>query len=87
MLPVTRGKRMAMQMWFACDGQLPGWAHAQRVEWERKYGYGGPENAVPSLGKVPDYTSTQLSTRAWEWRDPAGHLRQVAVSKAIQEGS
>ena len=41
MLSLVRGRRVAMQMWFSCEGQDPGWARPQRVAWGEKYGWGG----------------------------------------------
>jgi len=70
MLPATHGTRVAVQMWFACEGQQPGWAHDQRVEWERVHGYGGPDGPVRQGAVVPPLTLAQLSARRkpWPWR-------------------
>lgn len=70
MLPVTHGTRVAVQMWFACEGQQPGWAHDQRVEWERVHGYGGPDGPVRQGAVVPPLTMAQFSARRkpWPWR-------------------
>jgi hypothetical protein len=57
MLPVTHGTRVAVQMWFACEGQQPGWARHQRVEWEQMHGYGGPDGPVGPSSVVPPLTA------------------------------
>ncbi len=69
MLRLTHGTRVAVQLWFACEGQAPGWAHEQRVAWERRHGFGGPD-APPTLKLVPPLSEAQLAARArpWPWR-------------------
>jgi hypothetical protein len=63
MLPVTQGKRVAVQMWFACEGMDPGWAHPQRVAWEAEHGWGGPQGSAP-----PAPPNTRELPKAWSWR-------------------
>jgi hypothetical protein len=72
MLPVTHGERIACQMWFACEGMDPGWAHEQRIAFERQHGYGGPDGIGAG---VPKETSPQMSValsaalaKPWPWR-------------------
>ncbi|KAL1524968.1 hypothetical protein AB1Y20_019844 [Prymnesium parvum] len=71
MLRLVRGKRVAIQMWFACKGQNPGWARAQRVSWNETYGFGGPESgSSPSKAtqQAPAISNALLSTPPWRWR-------------------
>lgn len=63
MLPVTHGRRVAIQMWFACDGMDPGWAHEQRIAWAAEHGFGGPDRD-PSFKAPPK----QPLTKPWAWR-------------------
>lgn len=77
MLPVTRGRRVAVQMWFACDGMDPGWGRPQRLEWQRVHGYGGPDErlspgAAAARPKAPALSRAQLDARAWPWRARGG---------------
>jgi len=69
MLRVSHGTRVAVQIWFACEGQLPGCAHDQRVAWELEHGYGGPDVQVRVVS-VPALTKAQLEARGkpWPWR-------------------
>ena len=70
MLMVTHGKRVAVQMWFACEGQRPGWAHEQRVAWQGEHGYGGPDGPAQQRAAVPALTPTQIEAKRkpWPWR-------------------
>ena len=47
MVGVTHGRRVAVQMWFACAGMQPGWAWPQRVSWQAEHGWGGPDGPRP----------------------------------------
>jgi hypothetical protein len=67
MLPVRHGTRVAVQMWFACDGMQPGWAYPQRVAFGAAHGYGAPDSprpAGPSAGAPP---KSPLPS-PWPWR-------------------
>ena len=66
MLQLAHGRRIAIQMWFACDGQQPGWAAPQRAAFEKRYGYGGPDGGAP----LPAPPRSQFMDEAlpWPWR-------------------
>ena len=65
MLPVTHGRRVAVQMWFACEGMNPGWARPQREAWHAEHGWGGPASgAAPT--PAPPYV--QHPAKPWAWR-------------------
>lgn len=68
MLPVTHGRRVACQMWFACEGMDPGWARPQRVAFEQEWGYGGADAHIPN--PTPTLSAELQSALAtpWPWR-------------------
>ena len=66
MLPVSHGRRIAIQMWFACEGMDPGWAAPQRAEWERQHGWGGVGDSQAQ--PAPPLSVELASARAWQWR-------------------
>mmetsp|Transcript_20508 Transcript_20508/g.41695 ORF Transcript_20508/g.41695 Transcript_20508/m.41695 type:complete len:111 (-) Transcript_20508:118-450(-) len=69
MLPVTHGQRVAIQMWFACEGMAPGWATPQRVAWEAEHGWGGPEHDPHSpRAMAPPLSSGLRLASPWPWR-------------------
>lgn len=65
MLRLLQGKRVAMQMWFACDGQNPGWARSQRIAWQEKYGYGGPVSNDAHSFTAPPLSDELAHSKAW----------------------
>jgi Rps23 Pro-64 3,4-dihydroxylase Tpa1-like proline 4-hydroxylase len=70
MLAVTHGRRVAIQMWFACEGMDPGWAYPQRVAWEAEHGYGGPDvQGQPGVVNRPQKSPPRTPMPpAWPWR-------------------
>ena len=69
MLHIVRGRRVAMQVWFACDGQNPGWARPQRVAWGEKYGWGGAGHSNETISvKAPPLSAELQSAAPWPWR-------------------
>lgn len=68
MLPVVKGKRVAVQMWFACENQDPGWARDQRAAWAEQYGFGGPDPGGPHLIKAPAVSGQLRAAKPWSWR-------------------
>ena len=73
MLPVTHGRRVAVQMWFACEGLDPGWAREQRVAWGKEHGWGGPVShaapgANPSVRPTAPPPPERPLARPWAWR-------------------
>lgn len=67
MLVATHGKRIAVQMWFACEGMQPGWAEPQRVQWQSLHGWGGPDGQLGGHAKAPK-RSSKPPPRPWPWR-------------------
>ena len=74
MLQITHGRRVAVQMWFACEGQAPGWAIPQRIAFEKEYGYGGHDNIPPQ--PLPAHSKSLQEALAWPWRSASGGLVQ-----------
>ena len=73
MLPVRRGRRVACQMWFACDDLQPGWARPQRIAWQQEHGYGGPdrnEHAYAAAAVAPPLSAplSDALAKPWPWR-------------------
>lgn len=66
MLQLAHGKRIAIQMWFACDGQQPGWAAPQRAAFEKEHGYGGHDGTRPP--PAPERSQFMDEARPWPWR-------------------
>ena len=66
MLPVTHGQRIAVQMWFACEGMDPGWARPQRERWQEQHGYGGPDSFPPQVR--PPVSDALKRAPPWQWR-------------------
>ena len=64
MLRVTHGTRIAMQMWFACEGMDPGWARPQRVAFEAEHGWGGPDDK----GRHEPAPAPTVLPKPWPWR-------------------
>ena len=54
MLELVRGRRVAIQMWFACEGMEPGWADGQRALWHAERGYGGPDGRAAHARAPPE---------------------------------
>ena len=50
---------------FACEGQQPGWARAQREAFAAARGYGGPEEGVAVPAVVPPQSRHMREARAW----------------------
>ena len=65
MLPLTHGRRVAVQMWFACEGMNPGWARPQREAWHAIHGWGGPDPR-----EDPNRHVNQAPPAPIEWPSP-----------------
>ena len=50
---------------FACEGQQPGWARAQREAFAAAHGYGGPEEGVAVPPVVPPQSRHMREARVW----------------------
>mmetsp|Transcript_11866 Transcript_11866/g.27155 ORF Transcript_11866/g.27155 Transcript_11866/m.27155 type:complete len:179 (-) Transcript_11866:196-732(-) len=69
MLTLQSGERVAVQMWFACEGLAPGWGRPQRAVWSEQHGYGGPGNGSNVVGaEIPQMTTQLAAALPWEWR-------------------
>ena len=68
MCPLQQGQRVAIQMWFACEGMDPGWAFLQRIAFQEQFGYGGPDHAAPPTQAAPPKTAAFASAKPWAWR-------------------
>ena len=74
MVRLVHGRRVAIQMWFACEGQHPGWAIPQREAFAAKYGYGSPEGrgsalSGPAAQSAPPLSAHMREAKPWPWRD------------------
>ena len=67
MLELVRGRRVAIQMWFACEGMEPGWADGQRALWHAERGYGGPDGRA-AHARAPPEAATKIDAPPWPWR-------------------
>ena len=67
MLQITHGRRVAVQMWFACEGMEPGWADGQRALWHAERGYGGPDGRA-AHARAPPEAATKIDVPPWPWR-------------------
>ena len=70
MLRVLAGTRIAVQMWFACEGQQPGWARPQREAWEAEHGWGGLEDRERQM-PPPVAPQPREWPPPWAWRAAA----------------
>ena len=50
---------------FACEGQQPGWARAQREAFAAAHGYGGPDESVAAPAVVPSQGRHMREARPW----------------------
>ena len=66
MLELVRGRRVAIQMWFACgDGARLG--RRQRALWHAERGYGGPDGRA-AHARAPPEAATKIDVPPWPWR-------------------
>ena len=56
---------------FACEGQQPGWARAQREAFAAAHGYGGPDESVAAPAVVPPQSRHMREARAWPYNSAA----------------
>ena len=52
---------------FACEGQQPGWAWAQRKAFAAAHGYGGPGESVAAPAVVPPQRRHMREAKAWPY--------------------